>query len=123
MNHQGAERIRSICPLRYGMTQRPQQRVSHNSESVCRGSSKREVPVAARDIATDPESGDLLLPDETLNPPPLSNPPPPPSKYTDPSRGYPELEVTVNTLPLPKLSHAETKYGRRVRTMSLPRIS
>ena len=115
--------IRSICSLRYGMTQSPHQRVSCNIEWVCRSAFNQVVPVSALDIVTDPESVELLIPDEILNPSPLSDPSPPLSNDSDPPIGLPELEAEVNALPLSIPSRTEKNHVRRVRTMPLPRIS
>ena len=102
--------VRSICSLRYGMTQSPHQRVSCNIELVCRRASNQVVPVSALDIVTDPESVKLLIPDEILNPSPLSDPSPPLSNDADPPIGLPELEAEVNALSLPIPSHVDTGY-------------
>ena len=47
-------------------------RVSCNSESLCTRAYKQVLSAAALDVATDPESGGLLIPDQNINP---SHPP------------------------------------------------
>ena len=74
-------------------------------------------------LATNPESTELLKPDEIRNPPPLSNAPSPRSAGSDTPKVPPEPEAEVNALPLPILFYAETEHVQRVRTMSLPRMS
>ena len=61
------------------------------------------VPSSALDIATDPETMELRIPEEILNPLPLSDAPPSSSNNTEPIILLSKPDAEVNALPFPSV--------------------
>ena len=83
------------------MTKCPHHHVFCYGESVCRRAYKQVLPVFALDIATDPKSIEVPIPDVILTHPHMSDPPLPPLNDTDHLILLPEPEAKINTPPLP----------------------
>ena len=60
------------------------------------------LPVSALDIVTEPESAELLIPDEIRTPPPASDSPLPSINDLDPLIVLPKPEAKPNTPSIPR---------------------
>ena len=75
--------------------------VSYYGESLCRRAYKQVLLVSTLDITTNPESVELLIPNEILTQPPMFDPPLLPTNDIDTHIVLSEPESKIDSPPLP----------------------